>query len=261
MKTVTFCIQKGGTGKTTSALALGHGLHKKGYRVLFVDLDAQANLSFSCGVDLLNLQASLFDVFKGRASITDALINLDKGLDILVGSIDLASADREFTSTRRTYMLREYLSDLENNYDYCIIDVPPHLGVMTENALTTSDTLIIPMRADIYAMQGIRQLKGFIDEQRKYTNPDLKIDGILLTCIKERANLTKALMQPFEQIAEQLGTKVYKTSIRETVSVPETALNKSNIYDYAPQATATLDYKAFVGEFLKDNAIKKSKTK
>lgn len=250
METITITNQKGGVSKTTTAWSLGVGLHKRGYRVLFVDLDAQSNLSFTANVDLLHLETTMYDVFKGNATVNDALITLDEGMAILVGGIDLASADREFTTTRRTYMLREHLEELQNDFDYCVIDTPPTLGVMNENALTASNKVIIPMKADAYAIQGIRQLKGFIDEQRKYTNPDLTIEGVLLTCVKERANLTKMLMKPFEQIAEQLDTKLYKATIRETISVPETALNKSNIYDYAPQATATLDYIEFVNEFL-----------
>ena len=249
MQIVTLINQKGGVSKTTTAFSLGVGLHKKGYRVLFVDLDAQSNLSFTAKVDLLNLDTTMYDVFKGTATVSDALIPLDKGMSILVGGIDLASADREFTTTRRCYMLREHLEELQADYDYCVIDTAPTLGVMSENALTATDKVIIPMRTDAYALQGVRQLKGFIDEQRKYTNPNLTIDGILLTCTK-KTNLTKILKEPFEQVAEQFGTRLYRTTIRETVSVPETALNRSNVFDYAPQATATHDYKDFINEFL-----------
>lgn len=250
MQVVTVCNQKGGVSKTTTVWALGAGLHKRGYSVLMVDLDAQSNLSFTAGVDLLGVEKSLYEVFKGKADINDAVITLEIGLDILVGSIDLASADREFTGAKLFYMLRDALKQLNKEYDYCIIDTPPTLGVLTENALAASDKLIIPMKTEIYALQGVGQLGSFIEEQQKYTNPDLVTDGILITCVDERTNLAKTMLNEFEEVADNLGTKVYKSRIRSAVAVGECALRQSNLFDEAPNATATKDYQAFIDEFL-----------
>lgn len=250
MEVVTVGNHKGGVSKTTTVWALGSGLHKRNYSVLLVDLDAQSNLSFTAGVDLLNLEISLYDVFKGKADVNDAIITIETGLDVLVGSIDLVSADREFTGAKSLYMLRDALKKISRNYDYCIVDTPPMLGILNENALTASDRLIIPIKADIYALQGIGQLQSFIEEQREYTNPDLVTEGILITCVDERTNLAKTMMSKFDEIAERLGTKVFKIHIRNAVAIGEAALRQSNIFDEAPNATATKDYQAFIDEFL-----------
>ena len=252
MQIVTIGNQKGGVSKTTTAWALGTGLHKRGYTVLLVDLDAQTNLSFTAGISLLNVDNTIYEVFSGKADVNEAIIPIQIGLDILVGSIDLASADREFTGAKSFYMLRDALRNVTTSYDYVIVDTPPVLGVLTENALTASDKLIIPMRADIYALQGIRQLQSLIDEQREYTNPDLEISGILVTCVDERTNLAKTMLGQFEGAAEAMGTKVYKTYIRNGVKVGEAALMQSNIFDFAPGATVTADYNSFIDEFLSE---------
>ena len=253
MQIVTVCNQKGGVSKTTTVWALSAGLHKRGYNVLMIDLDAQSNLSFAAGVDLLGVETSLYDVFKGKADINTAVIPLEFGLDILVGSIDLASADREFTGAKSFYMLRDALKMLQKEYDFIVIDTPPTLGVMTENALTASDKLIIPMKTEIYALQGIGQLENFIAEQREYTNPKLAIDGILITCVDERTNLAKTMLNQFEDVAESLGTKVYKSRIRNAVVVGECAVRQTSLFDEAPNATATKDYNQFIDEFLQED--------
>lgn len=253
MKTITICNQKGGVSKTTTAWTLGNGLHKKGYRVLFIDLDAQTNLSFSAKVDLLDENTkTIYEVFKHRIETSEAIHEIENGLDIIPSSIELASADKEFNKSSATYMLREALEELQNDYDYCIIDTPPTLGILTDNALTTCNGVIIPIKADIYALQGFYQLKGEIEEQRKYTNNDLKVLGLLITCVDEKTNLGKTMIEAFEKAAADFDTKVYETKIRQTVSVGESALAQTNLFEYAPKGTATLDYTAFVDEFLKD---------
>lgn len=251
MEIVTVTNQKGGCGKTTTVWSLGVGLNKRGYRVLLVDLDAQSNLSFTANVDLLNLKTSLYDVFKGNASVNDALIQLNEGLYILVGSIDLASADREFTQLGRERMLKKALSQLETEFDYVLVDTPPTLGVMNENALTVCNKVIIPVQPEVYALQGTTQLCGFIDDIREDINPDLKIFGILITVADERTNTYKEMRKQFENVADMLGTKVFNTYIRRAVSVREVALQRSNIFDETPNATATIDYNHFIDEFLR----------
>lgn len=250
MRVITVTNQKGGVAKTTTAWSLGVGLHKQGYKVLLVDLDAQTNLSFTAKVDLLNLETTLYDCFKNRATVQDALINLEEGLDILVGGIDLASADREFTQLGRERMLQKILKQIQSNYDYCIIDTPPTLSVMNENALTCADSIIIPMQSEIYALQGINQLYGFIEDIRENSNPDLKIEGILITRVSENTNLYRDMRTQIESIAEKIGTKVFDTFIHSTVAVGEVALQRSNLFDEVPRASATLDYQAFIKEFL-----------
>lgn len=250
MKTIAITNQKGGVAKTTTSWSLGIGLNKRGYKVLLIDLDAQSNLSFTARVDLLNIDTTLYDVFKGRADITKAIINIDNNIDILVGGIDLASADREFVTLGREKLLKKALEPIKANYDFCIIDTPPTLGVMNENSLTCSDCIIIPMHSEIYALQGINQLIGFIDDIRENSNPGLKVEGILITRVDERTNLYKDMRPQFEKIAKQIGTKVFNTFIHSTVAVGEVALQRSNLFDEVPNATATKDYQAFIDELI-----------
>lgn len=255
MVTVAFSNQKGGCAKTTSVWALGTGLHRKGYKVLLVDLDAQSNLSFTASVDLLNLNTSLYDVFKGNASIEDAIQEVKPGLDIVTGGLKLTSADMDFNHQGREYMLAESLEQVASNYDYCIIDTEPHLGVLTTNALVSADKVIIPLQADIYGLQGMEQLKGFINRIRtgyRPPNPNLIIGGLLVTRVDERTNLTKALMEQIYNTATDMQTKVYGAKIHATVSIGETALLQDDIYTIAPNSTATKDYMAFVDEFLNE---------
>ena len=250
MQIVALTNQKGGVAKTTTALALATGLHKKKKRVLMADMDAQSNLSFTAGVDLLNLETSLYDVFKGTADIKDALQTVNTGLDIVTGGLQMSAADMEFTSIGREYLLKKNLDKLSDSYDFCVIDTPPTLGVLTMNALTASHKVIIPLFSDIYSLQGISQLQGFIQNIREYCNPDLKIEGLLLTKYTARTNMAQALDEQIQNAAATLETKVFNTRIRQAIAVQESQLLKKDIYTKAPHATATHDYMAFVDEFL-----------
>ena len=251
MKIVSIVTQKGGCAKTTTAWALGTGLHNRGYKVLLVDADPQSSLAFTAGVNLLSLPASLYEVFKGRADINEALIEIEPGLEIVVGSIDLASADREFTGAKSFYMLRDALHNLHKNFDHVIIDTPSFLGCLTENALTASEDLIVPNRADIYALQGVGQLASFIDEQRKYTNPSLKVAGILLTCVDERTNVARTMLSQMDAVAQRLNTKVFQSRIRQAVAVQEAALQQTSLIRSYKSANVTRDYEAFIDEYLR----------
>lgn len=250
MKTVVFSNQKGGVGKTTSASALAAGLTSRGYRVVAVDLDPQCNFCLSSGVDMLTAERTLYDVFKGSAAVTDVIVS-GLGYDIIPGGLTLAAADMDFTQAGREYMLREALEAVNDRYDYAIVDTPPTLGILTTNALTAADGVIIPLTADVYALQGLSQLNGLIMNVRKYCNRDLKIYGILLTKYNERQNVSKAMRDQIDGAAAQIGTRVYNSAIRESVAVREAQLLQSDFLKEAPNANAAIDYEAFIDEFLK----------
>lgn len=250
LKTIAICNQKGGVGKTTTAWTLATGLNKKGFKVLLIDLDAQSNLSFTAKVDLLNLKKTLYDVFRDNANVKDALNHINDTMDILTGGISLASADREFVSLGREKMLKKAVKQISDNYDYCIVDCSPSLGVLNENALTLADSVVIPMGVDIYALQGVNQLQGFINDIKENSNPNLKIDGILITRVSENTNLYKDMRPQFEKVADVMSTKVFNTFIRNTIAVSEVSAQRSNLFDEMPNATATRDYKAFIEELL-----------
>lgn len=251
MKTITLSNQKGGVAKTTTTGALASGLSQRGYKVLAVDTDPQCNLSLSSGVDILNMGQTLYDVFKGTAELQDTIQKTDLGYDLSTGGLNLAVADMEFTQTGREFMLREALDSVKADYDFCIIDTPPTIGILTVNALTASDSVVIPLTADLYSIQGLSQLNGMIERVRKYSNKDLKIAGLLITRHDERTNISKALQDQITQTAEKLGTKVFKQPIRNSVAVRESQVMKSDIFTEAPKANATKDYTAFIDELLK----------
>lgn len=250
MITLTLSNQKGGVAKTSTSNALAAGLYNRNCKVLAVDLDPQCNLSFSCGVDMLNTEKTLFDVFKGNAEVRETIIPLKLGFDLLPGGLTLAGADMDFTQTGREYMLSEALETVSGEYDFCIIDTPPTLGILTVNALTAADYVIVPMTADIYALQGLTQLNALIQNVRRYCNKGLKIAGILLTRYNDRQIISKTLKTNIGQAAERLSTEVFKTYIREGVAVRETQLLQSDLFTDAPKANVTQDYNNFIDELL-----------
>lgn len=251
MRTITLSNQKGGVAKTTTTGALASGLAKKGYRVIAVDLDPQCNLSLGAGADVLNMTRTLYDVFKGIATMIDLIQGTPLGFDLITGGLSLAGADMDFTQTGREYMLKEALESLGKAYDFCIIDTPPTLGILTVNALTASDGVIIPLTADLYAIQGLSQLNLLIDRVRRYSNRALKIYGLLITKHDERTNVSRALLDQINEVAERLDTKVFSRPIRNSVAVRESQVLKSDLFTEAPKANATLDYQAFIDELLK----------
>lgn len=252
MITVTITNQKGGVGKTTTAHILSAGLAKQGFRVLAIDIDPQTNLTYTAGIEPQNTEATLYSFFKRTASPSiQAALPTEAGFFIIPGSLDLAGADMEFTQTGREYMLKEALQPLEESFDYCIIDTPPTLGILTVNALTASQKVIVPMGADIYSLQGLSQLQGLIDNVKRYSNHDLTIDGLLLTKYSPRAIINRQLKESLQEVAKQLQTKVYNTAIREAVAIKEVQFLQSNIFTEYPNANVTQDYTAFIKEFLK----------
>lgn len=247
MKTIVLTNQKGGVAKTTTAYAIAVGLYNLGSKILIVDADPQSNLAFTAGVEDTQTN-TLYDVLKGSIKPADAVREIKPGLSIMFVGLQGTAADMELVSRPgREYMIREAIEG-SGDYDYCIIDSAPALGLLTLNSLTAADIAIVPMSVEAYSLQGTEQLAGFIENIRKYTNPKLKVAGILLTRYNERLNITQALKGNVEKAAGILGTRVFDSKIRESVAVKETQLMRSDLYSEAPKATATLDYQAFVAE-------------
>lgn len=258
MKIISFCNQKGGCGKTTSACVLASGLSKAGYRVLLVDTDPQCNAALGSGADILSMDKTLYDVFRGSVLFADLIHKTDMGYDLVTGGLALAGADMEFTQTGREYMLREALEPFSGVYDYCVIDTAPSLGIITVNALTASDGVIIPLTPDLYSLQGLSQLNLLIDRVRKYSNRELKTKGLLITRY-DGTNLSKAMRDQIHCAAMSLDTKVFSQPIRNSVAVRESQLMKADLLTEAPKANATKDYTVFINEFLEgeDNGKEK----
>lgn len=244
---VSIINQKGGVGKSTTSQSLAAGLSLKGYKVLLIDMDSQGNLSFSVGADKESV--STLEVLKRQASAEEALQHIGN-LDIIPASISLAGADMQLTEMGKEYRLKESIEPLKKGYDYIIIDTPPALGILTINALTASDSVIIPAQADIYSIDAIGQLYGTIRAVKQYTNKDLTITGILLTRFSDRTVLSRDLANMIKGTAEQLGTRLFNSTIREAIVIKEAQASKADIFAYAPKSKVAADYMGFVEEFL-----------
>ncbi|MCQ2507600.1 MAG: AAA family ATPase [Dorea sp.] len=252
MITITLSNQKGGVAKTTTSSALALGLSHKGFKVLAVDLDPQCNLCLGSGLDPMQMDNTLYNVFKKSADISDIILHSPLGYDFIPGGLMLAGADMDFTQTGREYMLSEALDAISDKYDYAIIDTPPTLGILTVNALTASQKIIIPMTADAYSLQGLSQLNTLVQSIRKYCNRDLSIMGLLITKYNGRQTVSKAVEEMIQNAAAQLQTKVFASKIRESVAIREASLLQNDFFAEAPKANATQDYNSFVEEVLND---------
>ena len=244
---ITLSNQKGGSGKTTTAHALGAGLAYRGYKVLFIDLDAQGNLTYTSGIDTRSLTS--LETLSGTATAEEAIQHCEK-YDIIPASPALSGADSIITDTGREYRLREAIDPLRQNYDYVIIDTSPARSILTVNAFTASDKLIIPTGADAFSLQGIGGISEVIAAVKKYCNPALVVDGLLLTRYSARAILSRDLAQLAESIAGMMQTTIYKAFIRENISIREAQALRTDIFTYAPKSNGAADYNAFIDEFL-----------
>ncbi len=271
MRIVAFSNQKGGVAKTTSSYAMAVGLARRGYKVLVVDADPQENLSMTAGIDLNeidpdpedieqlteeeqdafyeNVPAKLYEVMAKQKNINDAIIPIAENLDLIVGGIDLASADMTFNGLGRERLIKEAFDDIKNEYEYCIFDCSPALGVVLMNILTVADEVIIPLEPGAYSLQGLSRLYKFIGQIREYTNPNLKVDGILVTKVRNTAN-ARIWIGDIEEKAELLETRVYKSKIRLNVSVEEAQTMKMDLFEYSSGSSAARDYDDFIDEFL-----------
>lgn len=247
-KAIAVINQKGGVGKSTTALAIGAGLSLKGYSVLFVDLDAQGNLSYTLGADTKGYNA--MGVLERPETAKEEIQHTPQG-DIIASTPKLAGADKLLEETGKEYRLKEALESLQGAYDFIIVDTPPALGILTINALTACTGAIIPAQADIYSLQGIGQLNSTIETVKKYCNPSLSIMGIVITRFNGRSIIRREVAEMLEHTADQLHTKLYSSKIRECTALVEAQATKQNIYSYAPRSNATADYKALVDEILR----------
>lgn len=244
--------QKGGVGKTTTACSLICGLTLRGKRVLGIDLDPQGSLGFSLGVDIENGQ-SIYDVFCKRCSTDEAIVHTPHG-DLLFSNILLSGAELEFNHTGREYMLFDALKSVKSKYDYIIIDTPPALNILTVNAYTASNLLIVPMIPDILSLLGISQLKETIEAVRRFFNPDLAVFGILFTRYNRNIKLTRDVEEMSDEIAAQLGTVLLPVQIRSNVSAAEAPAHGESVLTYDPKSNAGVDYWKLV-DYLIDSEV------
>lgn len=245
--TICFANYKGGVAKTTTCYATAISLHNRGYKVLMVDADPQANLCEYVGIDTEEREITLYSVLKNNVPVTGAIESLEEGLDILTNDMLLAAADSEFTRTGREYLLRDIIQPIAYKYDFIVMDTGPNLGVMTTNALTASDYVVIPLTADRFPMKGNKVLHDFIMNIKAYCNPNLSVTGILVTKFDTRKTINNILSEEIEEVAANLGTIVFKSRIREAVEVRNSQLLQKPLSKKSP---VSQDYEFFVNELL-----------
>lgn len=239
--------QKGGVAKSTTAHALGCGLMTRGKSVLFIDMDAQGNLTNTLCADETGL--TTYDLLTKQATAAEAIQHLEQG-DAIASSKLLSGVDAVLTMVGKEFRLKEALAPVLESYDYIIIDTPPALGILTVNALTACTGVIIPSQADVYSLQGISQLYTTIETVKQYCNQNLKVKGILLTRYSSRAILSRDIADILDQTAAKLETKLFSATIREAIAIKEAQANRTDIFSYAPKSNACMDYNAFIDEFL-----------
>ncbi|MGX8702111.1 ParA family protein [Caproiciproducens sp.] len=245
---ISISNQKGGVGKTTTVCSLAAGLKKKGFRVLMIDLDPQGNLGFSVGAETETC-ATIYEVLKGDVKTQYAIQKSDTA-DIMISSILLSGIELEFTNTGREFLLKEALKPILGLYDYILLDTPPALGILTINAFTASDTIVVPMLSDIFSLQGIAKLYEAAERVKKYCNPSLTISGILLTKFNPRTLLSREIRGTAELIAQDLNIPLFDSYIRSSVVISEAQSIQQNILDYSPRNNIAKDYLKFTDELL-----------
>lgn len=254
MKVITITNQKGGIGKTTTALCLGAELEQKGYKVLYIDLDKQTDTSRTLRADL-NAKGS-YEMLADKMKAVDLIQITENGHHVITANDKLATIDSVLNAPARQkgreFLLKESLESIKDKYDYVIIDTLRDLNNATINALTGTDYIIIPATTDSFSQEGIITLLNIVNVIKQYTNKELKTAGILLTMYDNRSNINKAFKEEIERTAEEYGTKVFNTTIRQNVAIRESQALKEPITTYAPKSNANQDYLNFTNELLKD---------
>lgn len=252
-KIVSVANQKGGVGKTTTALNLAAAVAEKGNRVLIVDADPQGNATSGCGVNKKRVSASSYDVLLGLAPAADAILNTEvRRLHILPSSINLAGAELELVEMeKRDARLRIGLYPVLSEYDYIFIDCPPSLGLLTLNALSASDSVLVPIQCEFFALEGLSQLTNTLRQVKKLYNPRLDIEGVLLTMYDARLNLT---LQVVREVKQHFGDKVFKSVIPRNVRLSEAPSFGLSIFQYDRSSKGAHAYMELAEEFLSRNA-------
>ena len=249
---ISVANQKGGVGKTTTTINLGASLAYLGKKVLLIDSDAQGNATSGLGISKGEVEEDIYDVLINNLSIAEVVLPSSReNMDIVPASIELAGAEVELSSVNRREMrLKEALETVRDQYDYILIDCPPSLGHLTLNAFTASDSVLIPVQCEYYALEGLSQLLNTVRLVQKHFNNHLKIEGVLLTMLDRRTNLGYEVV---EEVKKYFHEKVYETIIPRNVRLSEAPSHGLSIIDYDANSIGGKTYQDLAKEVLAAN--------
>lgn len=256
-KTVAIVNQKGGVGKTTTAVNLASAVAKRGYKTLLVDIDPQGNSTSGLGVNKKTVKISTYDLIIGKAETENAIIKTDfANLDLLASDMNLAGAEIQLADMdNRAGRIKTALAVIRNNYDFIFLDCPPSLGLITINALSAVDSFIVPIQCEYYALEGLSQLMNTVRQVKRLYNPYIEIEGIVLTMYDGRLNLTQ---QVVNEVKRFFPMKVYGTAIPRNVRLSEAPSYGKPINYYDRFSKGARSYDKLAKEFLKKNNIELS---
>lgn len=253
-RVITVTNQKGGTGKTTTSLFLAYGLAERGKHVLVVDLDQQADTTFSLshGKDYSASGKTSYELLTHQKQAQECIVPINLFIDLIPASSQLAALDIALIKNNmyRADLLKDAIDPIKSNYDFILIDTPPALSVVVTNALTVSDRVLIPVQADLFSIKGLADLTKTL---QKVPNPNLDVMGILITRFNPRTVYSKAVTDQLDQVAKAMNTRVFHTRIKEAVAIKEALHQFKSLDEYNKRSNAAKNVNYFIDEFLKVN--------
>ena len=246
---IAIANQKGGVGKTTTAINLSACLAEAGQRVLAVDFDPQGNATSGLGLDKDDVEKTVYELMLGECTLDECLITeVQENLDVLSSDVNLAGAEIELLDVKdKEYLLKSHLSLIKEDYDFIVIDCPPALSLLTINALTTADTVLVPIQCEYYALEGLSQILKTIELVRKKMNPDLEMEGVVFTMYDARTNLS---LEVVDNVKLHLQENIYKTIIPRNVRLAEAPSHGMPINIYDSRSTGAESYRLLAAEVI-----------